>query len=282
MMTDRTELSQLLNTTLQTGNAADLEHYLTERSALPGPRMNTALLNTFANVIGDLLKQPDSPESLETLIDRWAALSLDATPVNDPREMLPCAAVRAYGQAAISRPEWWPDEIAKLHKAAQDPRWRTREIVAATMQSLLAADWDRAYAVLLHWLSDIHPLVIRASAAAIAEPPLLNTLQRGENALTIQARAIDWLTKVPAEKRRDEDVRTLRKALGFTLSVAAAAAPDSGFDLLKTLAASTDSDVQWIVRENLKKNRLTKWPDRVAEVIAITPGNQFPGNKKPF
>lgn len=266
---DEGELQQLLQIALVQSNVTPLEHYLTEHSALPGPRMNTALLSTFAGLIGAIITKPDPPvERIEALLDGWAALPLDAAPVNDPREMLPAAAVRAYGQAAISRPDWWADEIEKLHRAAQAPRWRTREIVATAMQSMLAADWQRTFSVLLDWLSDPHPLVIRASAAAIAEPPLLTDVKRAQDALTIQKRAVEWLAKLPATRRREEDVRILRQALGFTVSVAIAAAPDAGFDWLYKLASSSDPDVQWLVRENLKKNRLTHWPDRVAEIQA--------------
>jgi len=48
----------------------------------------------------------------------------------------------------------------------------------------------------------------------------------------------------------------LRKALGYTLSVAIAATPEAGLALLVQLSASVDKDIQWIVRENLKKQRL--------------------------
>ena len=31
-----------------------------------------------------------------------------------------------------------------------------------------------------------------------------------------------------------------------------------------------DPDIHWIIRENLKKNRLSKWPDRLAQVREAT------------
>jgi hypothetical protein len=250
-----------------TGSAAPLERYLIENSNLPGPRMNLALVNRFADAIGQLLTPPNEPsERLEQLVDGWAARSLDAAPVNNPREMLPCCGVMTYGQAAVSRPEWWDDEIAKLHQAASNPRWRVREIVAMALQRMLKADWTRAIGLLNEWAKEDSPLVIRAAVAGVAEPPLLTDTSRGEDALAIQVEAVKWLMAQPSARRREEDMKTLRKALGFTVSVAVAATPESGFRQLEAFARLDDADVRWIVRENLKKNRLSKWPERVAAV----------------
>jgi hypothetical protein len=243
----------------RTNDIETLERYMIERSALPGPRMNTALVSAFADVIGQLVTQPDMPpvERIEALLDGWAALSLATAPANDPLEILPSAAAMTYGQVAVMRPDWWDDEVAKLHTAASHRCWRVREMVAAALQRMLATNWERIYQVIVDWLSDDDPLVIRACAAAVAEPPLLKDKTRGDNALFIQAQAINWLTKLPPERRREEAVVVLRKALGYTLGVAIAATPEVGCALLDQLLASADKDVQWIVRENLKKKRLS-------------------------
>lgn len=52
-------------------------------------------------------------------------------------------------------------------------------------------------------------------------------------------------------------MRVLRQALGYAVSVVAAAAPDEGIPLLERLATAADADARWIARENLKKARLT-------------------------
>ena len=74
----------------------------------------------------------------------------------------------------------------------------------------------------------------------------------------MQVKALVWFEKQPTKKRKSEEMRTLRQALGYTLSVAVAAAPVEGWPWLKSLMESRDPDVAWIVRENLKKNRLKK------------------------
>ena len=255
----RAALRRLLPAALDSNDPAALEAYLTGQSRLPGPRMNLALVTAFAEVVGEVVAQPDPPVArLAPLLDRWAALPLAAAPVNDPREILPAAAVLAYGQVAVTRPDWWGDEITKLHQAADSPRWRTREMVAAALQRMLAADWTRAYGALVGWLTHDDPLVVRAAAAAVAEPPLLTDPHRAEQALMIQSGAVDRLAALEPEERRTEQARVLRLALGYTVSVAVAAAPEPGLAWLDQLAASPDPDVQWIVRENAKKDRLKR------------------------
>jgi len=109
------------------------------------------------------------------------------------------------------------------------------------------------------WLASDDPLVIRAVAGAIAEPPLLKEAGRAAAALRIQARAVEWFAKLPAARRKEDAVRTLRQALGYTLSMAVAADPAQGWPWLQGLAASADPDTAWIARENLKKARLKKF-----------------------
>src|SRR5690348_7491922 len=113
------DLRKLIPAALKKGNANALEKHLTENSGLPGPRMNLALVGAFADVIGEIVSEPDPPvEQIEKLLDGWAALSPEEVPVDDPREILPAAAIMSYGQAAVSRPDWWEDEIVKLRRAA--------------------------------------------------------------------------------------------------------------------------------------------------------------------
>jgi hypothetical protein len=165
------------------------------------------------------------------------------------------------------RPDWWADEVAKLLRAATDPRWRVREMVAAALQRLLAADWDPTVVALLGWVRHEDPLVVRAAVAAVAEPPLLTDPERVRAAGDLQRRALEQFNTYPPHWRTSEEVRTLRKALGFTISVVAAA--DGDFSLLENLAASTDPDLRWVLKENLKKARLLRWPDQVERVRSL-------------
>ncbi len=142
----------------------------------------------------------------------------------------------AYAQAAVTRPEWWDAELAKLRRSAGDARWRVRELVAAGLQTMLAANWDRTLAALRSWVRDGQPLEVRAAAAAVAEPALLDRPIRGSGALSIQEAAVGVLAGTPASDRRHDDVRVLRRGLGYTVGVAVASVPEPGIELLLRMA----------------------------------------------
>jgi hypothetical protein len=248
---------ELLRAALRTRDGAQLFAKLTRDSGLPGARMNLRLISTFAAAVGRVVTEPDPPvAALEELLDGWAALPESAAPGDRPEVVLPCAAVMAYGEVGAVRPDWWPDEMAKLRRAAVDPRWRVREVVAMALQRLLAADWDRTVAALLDWAAGEDPLVVGAAAAGVAEPPLLRTPQRAADSLAVQRQAVRTFAAIPPQQRRSESSRVLRQALGFTISVAVAATGE--FALVNEMAASDDADLRWIARENLKRRRMQR------------------------
>jgi hypothetical protein len=251
------------------GEPEPLERYLKSHSRLPGPRMNLSLAMAVGRVAGQMAARTGAGVSLESVLDRWAATPVEQAPPNDPGEILPAAAPLAYGQVAVSRPEWWDDELAKLRRSASDVRWRVRELVAAGLQTMLAADWNRTIAALRSWLPGGRPLEVRAAAAAVAEPPLLEDPTRGSDALAIQEGAVGVLAAIPPAERHTDDVRVLRQGLGYTVGVAVAAVPVPGTRLLVRMARSGDRDLAWVVRENMKKARLRRIPEVSAKVGAV-------------
>jgi hypothetical protein len=255
-------LIDLLDRAVTEEDDAELRARLVEDSRLPGPRLNLQLVAEFADAVGRVVSGPEARvtgDRLATMLDGWAALSPAAAPGDRPEVILPCAAAVAYGEAAAVRPEWWDHEAAKLRRVAGDSRWRVREAVTMGLQRMLAADWERGAGLLREWAADRDPLVVRAAAAGVAEPPLLHGEERVAAAMDVQRRAVHRLRSYPEEVRRTDSVRTLRQALGFTVAVVVAAAAGD-FGLLDSMATSGDPDLQWAVKENLKKARLRPWP----------------------
>jgi hypothetical protein len=255
------DLAALLHAAPAASDDGELRTALTSRSGLPGARLNLRLVGAFAAAVGDHVGRPGDAvphvDRLEALLDGWAALPPDDAPGDQPAVILPCAAVAAYGAVGATRPDWWDDEIAKLRRAASDPRWRVREVVAQALQALLAADDGRAFAELRSWADDPDPLVVRAAAAGVAEPPLLRgSASRAAAADGIQRLAVEAFRRIPADRRRTEPVRVLRTALGFTVSVTAAASGDLG--LFRDVEASDDPDLRWVAAQNARKARLRK------------------------
>jgi hypothetical protein len=148
------KLNYYLSGALQTGNLVPLEAFL-NMYELDTPQREI-VIGTFASTIGRLVTSTNPPvEQLETLLDRWAALT------GDEHVILPILAVASYGQVAQVRPEWWSDEIRKLHLAASHPHPEVRTaVVQALHQLLLSSQNQRASQALQDWLNDKNPLVI--------------------------------------------------------------------------------------------------------------------------
>lgn len=125
------------------------------------------------------------------------------------------------------------------------------------LQRLGVADLPSLARIVLDWAHDPHPLVQRAAAAAICEPRLLLAPEAAATAVEVCRRCTAGLAARPADERRDADVRTLRRGLGYCWSVAVAADPEPGLVAFAALD-QTDPDVAWIVRENRGKKRLAR------------------------
>lgn len=78
-----------------------------------------------------------------------------------------CAAVAAYGEAGAAREDWFDDEITKLRRAAADPRWRVREVVAESLGRMLDAHRSRTAAAPREWADDADPRVAAVAVAAL-------------------------------------------------------------------------------------------------------------------
>lgn len=226
----------------------DWDAFLLAESGLPGPRGNIELAQAVAD------------EGSLDLFLCYAALSADVAPVNDPHEFLAFCGVVGLGRLVA---EGNRQLLPALRLHASDPRWRVREAVAMAMQRFGDADMDALIAEMDTW-SRGTPLEQRAAAAAVCEPRLLRQPIHALAALRI----LDTITAaiLPAENRRSEDFLALRKGLGYCWSVAAAALPSTGMEFMEKWLASADKDIQWIMRENLKKDRLARldpaWVER--------------------
>lgn len=235
------------------GRPGDLEAALAAGSRLPGPRANLELAGRLADLAASL---PDRATAL-ALLSAWLASPprLSADVPAGQVEFLAASAALAAGAVGDS---------ALLTFAARDGRWRVRELAATGAQRMLAASWSDGMALVRSWLNSHSPLLVRGAVAAVAEPPLLRDHAHAVEACAVVGDAVDLLLIEPPARRRDDDVRVLRQALGYAVSVVAAAAPDEGVPLLERLATAEDADARWIAKQNLGKARLAPFADRLA------------------
>lgn len=221
-------------------NLNDWEPYLLKESGLPGPRGNIEL----AQVVADL--------GTPVLFQHYLTYTPDIAPVNSPFEFLAFCGVVGLGRLLA---EGDIDSLVTIRRYASDPRWRMREAVAMALQRLGDVDMDRLISAMNEWCHG-SMLEQRAAAAAVCEPRLLGKTYHAHAVLQILDQITESITMV--KDRRSDNFQTLRKGMGYCWSVAVVSLPEEGKELMEKWLGSLDKDVRWIMKENLKKNRLVR------------------------
>lgn len=222
--------SQVLQGELRELDPQRWPDFLTARSGLPGPRANLTLVDAAARIA-------DPP-------------AIDALLADGGEYPMMCAA------AAIARRASESASAAQARTLATDERWRVREGVVIGLQLLGDESPDALIAIVRAWADDPDLYVERAATAAICEPRLLRSAAAAAAALDICRRTTRHLTDLPRERRSEPAARNLRQALGYCWSIAVAADPEPGLAAFRELS-SEDPDVAWIMKENLRKKRLS-------------------------
>jgi hypothetical protein len=259
----REDLVDLLNDFLKTDDEEKIRGFLVSNSNLPGPRGNLELAEAFAEVVEDY--SVTHPQEIWTLASRLADVPPREAPVNNPKEFLPFCGVVAIGAIGSVQSTFYRKAFAFLKEQADDPRWRTREAVAMGIQKLVAKQSRNTLKGLESWIENSEWLAMRAVAAGVAEPALLRDEQTARKALELHKKIFAQILAV--RERKSDEFKTLRQALGYSLSVVICAIPQEGFEYMQQLVDSQDADILWVTKENLKKNRLIKnFPDEVAAI----------------
>jgi hypothetical protein len=219
---------------------SDWDAYLLKESGLPGPRGNIEL----AQVVAD--------EGDRHLFQRYIDFTNDIAPVNSPYEFLAFCGVLGFGRLLA---EGDVSLLKTIRRYASDPRWRTREAVAMALQRLGDVNMGLLIEAMSEW-SQGTALEQRAAAAALCEPRLLHQYPQAIKVLEIMDRITASIEQV--ENRRSEDFLALRKGMAYCWSVAVVAVPEEGKTLMEKWLQNSDKDIQWIMKENLKKKRLAR------------------------
>jgi len=232
----------------------DWEPFLLKESGLPGPRGNIELAQAVAE------------EGNEVLFEHFLSFDPHKAPTNSPEEFLAFCGVLGQGKLLAAGKR---GILEKLRRFAADPRWRTREAVAMALQRFGDTDMGALLDEMEKW-SKGDVWVQRAAIAAICEPRLLTQPTHAERVLNILDRITALLKET--ENGDKEGFRVLRQSLGYCWSVAVVALPEKGKQIMERWLTVEDRDVRWIMRENLRKNRLarmdTKWVEHWQDKIS--------------
>src|SRR6266487_354992 len=210
--------------------------FLKKESGLPGPRGNLELAHVVAE------------EGNKGQFEQFLSFKAEE---NTPEVFLVFCGVVGLGRLAASEPKLFDG----LREYASDRRWRIREAVATGLQLVGDQDMDLLLREMQKW-SRGNWYEKRAAAAALAEPRLFKQPKHTKQVLQV----LDKITASMenAENPKDESFKVLRQGMGYCWSVAAAALPEAGKPLMEKWLNSHDKDIHWMMKENLKKNRLIK------------------------
>ena len=216
------------------------DSFLLEESGLPGRRANLELAHAVAD------------EGGEEKFKRFLSFDAERAPTNSPHEFLAFCGILGLGKLLAGGNN---KVLGILRHHASDPRWRIREAVAMALQRLGKVDMDALLQEMEQW-SKGNLLEQRAAVAALCEPRQLRETEEVERVLEILDTVTTFLEQVV--DRRNDEFRVLRKGLGYCWSVAIVALPKTGRKIMERWIANDDKDVLWVMKENLRKKRLTR------------------------
>jgi hypothetical protein len=231
----------------------DWDAYLMQESSLPGPRANLELIQAAAEV-GD-----------ENIFLYLLSYTPDIAPVNTQQEFLACCGTVGLGKLLKSGKT---EHLKRLRLLASDPRWRIRESVAMALQ-LFGEEYMEELIKEMELWAEGNSYEKRAAAAALCEPKLLKQKEQVFRVLQI----LDTITYSIQDTtdRKDEGFKALKKGLAYCWSVAIVGFPEEGKQAFEKWMNCDDKDINWIIKENLKKERLKRmdqeWTERMKQTI---------------
>ena len=212
---------------------------LLKNSGLPGPRGNLSLLYYF------------SKEATEDEVKECFLFIHDEVK-NSPEEFVGMCGI--VGLCCLRKYDLHKT-IETIRPYASHSSWRIREAVAIGIQEIVGNNLQVLINILDNWV-DGNEYEKRAVIAALCEPKLLDDKKDVKRVLNILAKTTNTFLDVHGKLSNAQE--TLRKSAGYCWSVAIAASPDEGKKCFEALLSTDNKHILWIIKENLKKNRLKK------------------------
>lgn len=221
---------------------------LLKNSRLPGPRGNLELLYSFSKIA----TAKEISECLSYCHDDLH---------NSPEEFVVMCGIVGF---CLGNKNSIKKTLSAVKKYASHSSWRIREAVAIGIQEITENNSQEILKNLKVWM-DGNDLEKRAIVAALCEPKLLKERSFILELLEILKQITLSFTKIDGKLSANQN--TLRKTLGYGWSVAIVSLPKEGKVSFEKLAKNKNKQIQWIVKENLKKNRLKvmdkRWVERL-------------------
>lgn len=221
---------------------------LLKNSGLPGPRGNLELMHSF------------SEKATESEVNECFSFYRDDLH-NSPEEFVVMCGIVGY---CILNKDNIPKTLTTIRQYASHSSWRIRESVAIGIQEIAENNLNEIIDNLKKWM-DGNELEKRAIVAALCEPKLLK-----EKKIIVELLELLNIITMGFDKidgKLSENQNSLRKTLGYGWSVAIVSLPNEGKLAFEKIAGCNNKHIKWIVKENLRKKRLTvmdkKWVEKM-------------------
>ncbi len=259
------DLTKIFNEFLETKDDSLVQEYLIKNSRLPSPRANLELAYSLDELI--LTFNENKKDELWKLFFKLSQITAEAAPMNDPKEFLSYCGIFGIGSIANNYHSYLFESLKILKKAAIDKRWRTREATAHVLAKLIKTYKGKVIDRILPWIKEKNWLLIRAVAGAFAVPKLLEDPNIANTAFELHINIIELILK--EKNRKHHEFRSARKGFAYTFSTVVLALPEKGFQFLESLTLIDDVDIRWILKQNLRKNRLkNRFPKKVKYLLS--------------
>jgi 3-methyladenine DNA glycosylase AlkC len=188
----------------------------------------------------------------EEKIKEYLAIKIEEAPGNSAKVFLTFCAIVGLGTLINKGKQQY---LKQLRQFASDSRLRIREAVAMALQRIGDVNIDFLLQEMDKW-SIGNLFEKRATIAALCEPRLLSFNKVVGSVLKILDKVNTSFANL--QDRNSEDFEALKKGLAYCWSVAVAAYPEKGKKLIEKWIKTGDKDIIWVMKQNLKKNRLLK------------------------
>lgn len=227
----------------------ELKKEMLLNSGMPGKRANLEIIKKFS----DFIKSKElNQEVYLKLIEFWSITANG----DDPNTILCLAGLLGLSHYYLDNN--YIEEIKIiLIEAMNDSRWRVREVIQETLKIIAMNDYNDLITFIDN-IKDPTMLEYRAIITTLAHPEiLLNNIQK-EYAISKLVEVFNaFLIFENTEDIKNEEFKALVKGLNFAPSVIVSKIPDKGFDIFEEYIGKS-KNLNRIIKENLKKNRLTK------------------------
>ena len=230
------------------GHPSALYELLTRGFRLPGPRMNTALADSFASAC-----RARGP-SVDAVAIAMAALSPLEAPGATAHEFLPACGLLAVGARAGAEPTARPGLVAVLHTHADDTRFRVRDATVLALSRAGAMDGDGLLASVGEWMEGYFHAATVLHAMAI--DPWLSKLEDASLVAERLDQAFVLAQNAPRAAARYPGHKELLSAIAKEPASMAARFGRPVFSLLERWAKVEDPALREAVSDLLASSKL--------------------------